>query len=311
MDGISEAFGKIPKSVLVSPYQLEGQMFHVPGTSQKTLSWHTLLGWRKDLDGWMNEQALKKGVEIRDGVKVAGVSQEKGCIRVQLENSGKTDHLDAKFVIGADGAASKVRSSLFPTLKVKYAIPIRECYEGQLDLDAKYLHWFFPKRRPRPRFNVNFKGNCYLLEGSGIKGLRSEIVRTLSKYGFSPNDKPVWKDGCMIALLHRELIQGTFLPAIGNVALIGDAAGLLLPISFEGIGAAIKSGQEAAEAVCEASQSGSETAPIYLQKIEPIINVIRELCDIETMLNIRKEWNPSKLCDSLKIAYENALRLAQ
>ncbi|MFC1836522.1 hypothetical protein ACFL2Q_17660, partial [Thermodesulfobacteriota bacterium] len=65
-----------------------------------------------------------------------------------------------------------VRTSAFPALKVRYSAPIRECHRGALDLDKSYIHWFFPKGRQRPRFNVNHKDDVFLIEGSGIKELR-------------------------------------------------------------------------------------------------------------------------------------------
>ncbi|MCP4578055.1 MAG: FAD-dependent oxidoreductase, partial [Deltaproteobacteria bacterium] len=96
-DAIKKEFGEIPKEILVPPYHLSGQMFHVPGASPRPLKWHTLLGWRKDLDAWMNEKAREKGVEIRDGAKVTGVLREKGRNRVRLETNKKTQYLEARF----------------------------------------------------------------------------------------------------------------------------------------------------------------------------------------------------------------------
>ena len=95
-DAIKKEFGEIPKEVLVHPYHLSGQMFHVPGAPPMALKWQTLLAWRKDLDAWMNEKVREKGVEIRDGVKVTGVVQEKGKNRVQLETNKKTQYLNQK-----------------------------------------------------------------------------------------------------------------------------------------------------------------------------------------------------------------------
>jgi hypothetical protein len=93
------------------------------------------------------------------------------------------DHFGA---IPPEVLTSKVRKSLFPGLSVEYSIPLREGYSGSLNLEKDYFHWFFPRSRPRPRFNVNHKGDFFLIEGSGIRELREEINRTLAAYGFDP-----------------------------------------------------------------------------------------------------------------------------
>ena len=126
-----------------------------------------------------------------------------------------------------------------------------------MELDKDVIHWFFPKGHPRPRFNVNHKDGVFLIEGSGIRELRREIVQTLASYGFDPRSKPEWKDGCAIAMLHEQLMSRSFVPAQGNILLVGDAAGLIFPITFEGIGSALKSGIVAAEAVSKASRRES------------------------------------------------------
>ena len=304
---VQQEFGDIPKEVLVSPFHLSGQMFHVPQVDPKVLEWDTLVAWRKDLDHWMNEKAQDKGVEIWDGVKFAALSHRGNGCRVFFEKNGERQELEASFVIGADGAGSAVRKALFPELKVKYSAPVREFYEGRLDLDKHYLHWFFPRSRPRPRFNVNHKGDYFLIEGSGIKELREEIAPILIRYGFNPKRQPVSKDACKIPLLHSALISGAFSPARGNVLLIGDAACLLLPITFEGIGTALKSGLFAAAAISEAAGRGLQAARAYLQNVRPIIETIRTLYALNMNLEKAADKGPKELSEALKTAYQETL----
>lgn len=309
IDTIAQEFGQISKEILVYPYLLSGQMFHVPGAEPKALKWRTLLAWRKDLDAWMNQKALEKGSEIWDDTKVVAVLAQNGNYTVRVEKENHTVNLETKYVVGADGAGSVVRKSLFPKLKVNYSIPIRECYEGVLDLDPHYLHWFFPHSSPRPRFNINFKGHFFLVEGSGIKNLRKEIAEVLSKYGVDPAKPPVWRDGCRVALLHSQLISGVFSPADGNAMLVGDAAGLLLPISFEGIGTALKSGQFAADAIYESVISGRNAAEIYSPKLNPMVSTINRLYFLDKALATEMDKGPDYLCDALRTAYEDALNI--
>jgi flavin-dependent dehydrogenase len=309
-DLIQDEFGTIPKRILVPPYELSGQMFHAPGVAPENLEWKTLLAWRKDLDFWLIEKAQQKGARIWDRSTVRQIEKNDGRYCVRIKRESRDESLWANFVIGADGAGSQVRKYLFPDLKVRFSVPIRECYEGSLDLDPAYMHWFFPRSRPRPRFNINHKGDFFLVEGSGLKELRPEIADILSPYGFDPESQPIWKDACMIPWLHDGLISGTFAPAGENVLLIGDAAGLLFPITFEGIGVAMKSGMLAAASIFDAAESGEAASARYLKSMQPIIDQLEKLHLLGKRLEQKQNAGGENWLKDLKAGYEATLQVA-
>jgi flavin-dependent dehydrogenase len=308
-DIIRQEFGSIPLEILVDPCQLSGHMIHVPGTQPQRILCKTPLAWRKDLDFWMIQMAREDGVKIWEEVKVIRVNQKAGTCTVTMMQGKTPQELKSRFVIGADGGASAVRKSLFPLLKVQYSVPLRECYDGALDLEKDYFHWFFPKCRSRPRFGLNHKGDCFLIEGSGIKELRNEINQILVKYGFNTKSKAIWKDGCLIPRLHEALITGSFSPAKGNILLIGDAAGLLFPITFEGIGTALKSGILAADSVAQAVKQGEEAAGIYLYELKPVLNAIKSLIFLSERLKHETDNGSEAISIALKEAYEETLKV--
>lgn len=304
---IRQEYGQIPDAVLVDPPYLSGHRIHLAGAEPQTLEWHTPLAWRKDLDFWMVQRAEEAGVIVRDGLRVVRVASDDGACCVIGRKDGSTEAFPARFVIGADGGTSVVRRSIFPQLKVRYSAPIRECYRGSLDLEKNLIHWFFPKGRPRPRFNVNHKNDVFLIEGSGIKELRPEINETLGVYGFHPDSKPEWKDGCAIAMLHEQLRSRAFVPAKGNILLVGDAAGLILPITFEGIGSALKSGILAAESIVRSSRAGTYAAVFYLETLEPMLNTISRLCTVQDELGTARHGGLTAVATSLLAAYRETL----
>ncbi|MGO9567184.1 MAG: NAD(P)/FAD-dependent oxidoreductase [Desulfomonilaceae bacterium] len=306
-DVIRQEFGEIPRAVLVDPPVLAGHKLHVSGAETQILEWPTPLTWRKDLDYWMVQHAKEAGATIREGSHVVRVTSERGILRVTTRQDGITEELQTRFVIGADGGTSAVRRSLFPELKIRYSAPIRECYRGALKLEKNFIHWFFPKGRSRPRFNINHKDDVFLIEGSGIKELRREINETLGVYGFRPDTKPEWKDGCAIALLHEQLRSKEFIPAKGNVLLIGDAGGLIFPITFEGIGSALKSGILAAESVSKSAKTRKPASDFYLPGLEPIVAKISHLCDIQDELGSSSVSDPHRMAVSLLSAYRETL----
>jgi flavin-dependent dehydrogenase len=305
---IKKEFGNIPQQVLVDPYYLAGHMLHLPDIRPQIIEWQTPVAWRRDLDFWMNQGAEESGAEIWDRARLVNVNETKNGCRVIIKKGNEELDLSAKFVIGADGAASQVRKSLFPNLKVPYNAPIRECYEGSIDIDRDYFHWFFPKSRLRPRFDIIHKGAFFLIEGSGIKELKREINQTLVNYGFDTSAKPLWKDGCLVPRLHHALISGSFSPALGNVLLIGDAASLILPITYEGIGTALKSGLLAAESISEASERDMPAADIYLPRLKSILDVLKRLYLLNKEIEREAEKGVDPLSKVLKKACTEALQ---
>ncbi|TAK56590.1 MAG: NAD(P)/FAD-dependent oxidoreductase [Gammaproteobacteria bacterium] len=302
-------FGGIPQSALATPPLLTGHRFYVGAAAPEDLVWPSALSWRKDLDSWMVRRAADSGVRVWDETQVRGVSAEQTGYRIVFQRGETRSELLARAVIGADGATSAVRKSLYPDLRVRYSGPIRLCYQGALDLDKQLFHWFFPKSLPRPRFNVNHKGDVFLVEGSALQELQSEAGAILARYGFDPAAQPLWKDGCAIALLHDALVGGSFKPGRGNVLLVGDAGGLILPITYEGIGSALKSAILAAEAVIDSLERGTDAAAVYLQRLQPMLRVIDRLRQLQSDLAARPQTEAGLLKQQLRDAYRETLTL--
>jgi len=308
-DIISQEFGDTPETVLAQPPRLSGYRIYVGETKQRTLEWDTPWAWRKDLDFWMVQKAKEAGVTIREGAKFVRLRSERDLYRVTILEDGTTQELRTRFLIGADGATSIVRKSTFPELKVRYVAPARKCYRGTLGLDKNYVHYFFPKGRPRPRFGTYQKNDVFLIEGRAIRELRREINETLGMYGFQPQREPEWRDSCALAILHEPLLSGRFVPADENILLIGDAAGLIFPVTFEGIGSALKSGIAAAECIAKAAKTGRKAAGSYLAALEPILETIRTLRSVQYDLENASHESPSVCAESIEAAYRETLTI--
>ena len=284
-----EHFGEIPTNVLIEQGHYNGVTLHVGEDASIDLPTFIPVCWRKNLDYWMCRKAVEAGAQIKDSTRVHTVRPHTKGYEVELREGKETEKIYTKFLVGADGALSAVRKALWPDLKVRYRPAYRECYEEQLSIEKDRFHWFFHWVASSPRFDINYKENFLLIEGGSVRQIRERIRQILGGYGFSPDAKPLWRDGCVTAILHEDLLNDTFIPANGNALLVGDAAGMLFPFTYEGIGPALKSGILAAEAVIEALAGDTKADRPYLRKAEEIKLFLKELESLhKDMDNIAK-----------------------
>jgi len=201
-----------------------------------------LMTRRRRLDALLVEKANAAGVRFDDGRRVRWIDQLTSGVQVRFAD-GSTVTADA--VVAADGANGVSRRALglspmprFVALEAN--VPgIAEAQEQYVGLDIGLLRggygWTFPKG---DHYNVGVGGRPRSA-ASLHEALREYTVRE----GFASNVAPS--------------VRGYTLPLrrpgaptwVGHVALVGDAAGLVDPLSGEGIGNAIHSGILAANEV--------------------------------------------------------------
>ena len=201
---------------------------------------------RRDYDAFLLQLARKSGATVYAGAPVRTIEINKSLLTL---SDGSSIHYD--FLIGADGVNSMVAKLIFgesfsrdtvgfglemevPVSSDIPAISDPEIYFGLLDWG---YGWVFPKKntltagvggllRKNPQMREDF--NSFLIQ----------------RFGRLPSAK----------------VRGHFIPfgdfrktpGRGNVLLCGDAAGLVEPITGEGIAFAMLSGYYAAEGVKEA-----------------------------------------------------------
>ena len=280
-DILREEFGEYPDEVLSETIYLRGYALHVPGASLRTLDIDTPTTWRRTLDSWMCRCAQEAGATLWDSAQVMGVTALDGSCSVDVRKAGRRIELDSEFVIGADGGSSWVRRALFPELEPVALHGYRECYETVLDLPSKRFN-IFVAMAGDPMFFAHQKGSYLLLEGvafpGGFKQALAHARRFLvENHGLDPDLAPLWRDGCVQPAIQHALSGGSFRPARGNILIVGDAAGLNVPVTGEGLNMALKSGLEAARAVAEAKQSGTRAAGIYLKIVDELLTRFQEI----------------------------------
>lgn len=287
LSGMAEAlirneFGDIPLNVLTVPPYISGLQFHALGVNSVVMERRMPFAWRKDLDYWLNQVAERASVEVWDKAKVKSIQEDQSKYTLTLEREGEYQFLKTRFLIGADGAISTIRRMVFPDVQMRLQFCVRLCYQSRLALDPEYFHIFYwPDLRA---FGINYKADVFLLEVTPRRYERdgSDIVRRahvwLSRdFGFDLGSKPLWRDGCYEPALSQRPFPGLFPLAKDNVLLVGNAAGLNIPVTGEGIGTAISSGLMAAAAVVKASETGRKAADFYIPECQRMIDVLGTL----------------------------------
>jgi flavin-dependent dehydrogenase len=309
-----ELFGEIPPPLLADPSSLLGYQVHLQGAPPQKVPRPTPLAWRKNLDFWMDQQAITAGADLWERAPVQSITPEGRLYRVNLERQGQGEAMLARAVIGADGARSPVRASLFPDLSVRYTENLRVCLgEAPLNLDDGWFHAIFPDDLSPLYTAVHRKDGLLLLEIGAAQGqVKEQALKARAllaeRYGLDPALAPEWQDACLAPILLRGLFTRAFVPAKGNALLAGDAAGLLYPLTGEGIGPALASGLAAAESVAAALTSGQPAAALYAPKLDAILKGLEATASQTRAVNRDAAKGPQYVAEGYRAAWEASLR---
>ena len=101
----------LPKSVLQEPQLFVVRAIDVPHRLERYYQRHYINMDRRQFDQWLLSM-VPAGVEVRLGHRLRACTVEGEGIRLTLSQGDEQHTETAKIVVGADGAASKVRSGL-------------------------------------------------------------------------------------------------------------------------------------------------------------------------------------------------------
>jgi geranylgeranyl reductase family protein len=219
---------------------------------------------RRDFDAVLHHHAVGAGVQVFAPVHVASIDPDAATVTLK-DGRRLTGHV----IIGADGANSAVARALygrpFDPAQIGFGLEVeldRALFEDnitEIDLGAANwgYGWVFPKR------------DSITLGVGGIHALNPDMKAHFRTYlaRHAPSLAETGNFKCKGAFLPFGAYRK--IPGRGRVLLAGDAAGLVDPITGEGIAWAMKSGQFAGQAVVEAlSKGGPDLAmAAYMQRL--------------------------------------------
>jgi geranylgeranyl reductase family protein len=217
---------------------------------------------RRRLDHYLVEQAVAAGAEFRDGVKVADVHAGGHGARVEVDGTP----VEAAVLVGADGVNGTTRKTL--GLGGKYVMGVafegnvaKELLGNRFDGLAEFelgtipggYAWIFPKGD-----HVNVGVGGWERTGPTLRGHLSILCRA---HGIA-------EDSVSDLRGHRlPLRRSGSVAARGRALLVGDAGGLVDPLSGDGMYEAFASSRLAADTIVDLLEGRIASLDVYNDKL--------------------------------------------
>ncbi len=231
----------LPKEVLVDP-----QIFAVKtiDTKQNLLRYYQRFYINLDrhkFDMWLIS-LIPKNIQIENNSYCSSIEKLNGFYELTYIKDKKEYKVKTKYLVGADGSNSLVRSKLFPKRKIKQYLSIQEWF--QEEHITPFYSCIFDKDIT-DSYCWSISKNGYFILGGAFKkenGKKSfELLKEkLHKKGFL-FDTPIKTEACLVSM--PKGIK-SFYTGSNGAFLIGEAAGFISPSSLEGISYAFNSAYE-------------------------------------------------------------------
>ena len=229
------------------------------GDARLAMARPILIYSRKDLNGMMLERAARAGARI-EKTRVLGIDRRDGGWTVRTQHG----QLDTDFCVVATGARNPLRevgtawTAADTMVALGYYVPSQQAH-----IDIQFLKnlegyiWVFP------RFGHLSVGICG--KGETARALRARLDRYLAEKGISIKDAQFYAH--MLPALDAPSWKNNRVAGDGWMA-VGDAGGLVDPVTGEGLYYAFRSADLASQTILNPGVAGEGLGASYRKAVE-------------------------------------------
>ncbi len=220
---------------------------------------------------WMAQELLKSGrVTLKTRARFQGAEEKPDGLYLPAQN------LFTRYLVGADGARSSVAKHFNLGTNTEFLIGMEMEFVGHNHLDDRFLHVFVDSALT-PGYIA------WIVPGVGITqvGLACRHPAHLAIDQFIAKIKPIFDFSTLVPIEKR----GGLIPVGGVVSpiatdralIVGDAAGMVSPLTAGGIHKALELGGLAGRAVAEHLMEGGHNPELALLAASPHYSFKRQL----------------------------------
>lgn len=233
----------LPKDILVDPQIFAVRTVDTKQNLQRYYQRFYMNMDRHKFDLWLMS-LIPESVDVMDRACCTEIKRTDGVYTITFRRDSELHTVQAKYIVGADGAASLVRRTLFHKKKIRQYVSIQKWY---VDHNIRPLYSCFFDSDITDCYGWSVSKDGYFIVGGAFPASRSKerfeaLQSKLESRGYVFGDV-VKTEACVVLRPY-----GFFDHCSGkdNAFLIGEAAGFISPSSLEGISHAFNSAAELA-----------------------------------------------------------------
>ena len=242
----------LPKDILVSPQIFSVRTIDVKYGLTRYYQRHYINLDRHKFDLWLISK-IPDYIETHNNAVCTSITPAGDGYNIVYSENGESRTVWARYLVGADGAASIVRRTLYKDFHIRTYLSIQQWFPDSHDTPF-YSCIFDSDITDSYAWGLS-KDGCFIFGGAfSVKTGKQDfeaLKKKLLPYGFHL-DNPVKTEACLIL---RPFGPRNYCYGDNNAFLIGEAAGFISPSSLEGISYAIDSGYLLSQCFNKSTQS--------------------------------------------------------